>query len=289
MFVADNSIHALIAYFKRELNDLYSERELKTIAQQFICKRLDWSNATYMMSKDATVSESDLLFFRAVIKRLLEGEPFQYVIGETYFYNIKLQTTSQALIPRPETEELVEWVLKELPEKFYRIIDIGTGTGCIPLAIKKERPNNELFGIDISESAIELAQNNAQALKLDVKFRKYDIMKNENYSVIKNSWDVIISNPPYIPDLEKEGMASHVIEYEPENALFVPDKTPLLFYERIAIFAKEHLSQSGMLFFEIHEDFGSEIIRLLKGYGFETELKKDLQNKDRMIKATLRS
>lgn len=289
MFVADNSIHALIAYFKRELSDLFSERELKTIAQQFICKRLDWSNATYMMSKDATVSESDLLFFRAVVKRLLEGEPFQYVIGETYFYNIKLQTTSQALIPRPETEELVEWVLMELPKKFYRILDIGTGTGCIPLAIKKERPNNEVFGIDISDSAIELAQNNAKALKLDVKFRKYDILKNENDSVIKNSWNVIISNPPYIPDLERAEIAHHVLKFEPENALFVPDDNPLLFYERIAIFAKEHLTQSGMLFFEIHEDFGSETIRLLKGYGFETELKKDLQKKDRMIKATLRS
>ena len=289
MFVTDNSIREVKAYFKSKLKHLFSEREVNTITKQFICKRLDWSNATYMMSKDATVSESDLLFFRAVIKRLLEGEPFQYVIGETYFYNIMLQTTPQALIPRPETEELVEWVLMELPEKFYRILDIGTGTGCIPLAIKKERPNNEVFGIDISESAIELAQNNAQLLKLDVSFVKYDILANDVDSEIQTTWDVIISNPPYIPDLEKEGMASHVIEYEPENALFVPDKTPLLFYERIAIFAKEHLSQSGMLFFEIHEDFGSEIIRLLKGYGFETELKKDLQNKDRMIKATLRS
>lgn len=289
MFVTDNSICEVKAYFKSMLKHLFSERELKTIAQQFICKRLDWSNATYMMSKNATVSESDLLFFRAVVKRLLEGEPFQYVIGETYFYNIMLQTTPQALVPRPETEELVEWVLMELPEKFYRILDIGTGTGCIPLAIKKERPNNEIFGIDISESAIELAQNNSQLLKLDVSFVKYDILANDVDSEIQTTWDVIISNPPYIPDLEKKGMASHVIEYEPENALFVPDKTPLLFYERIAIFAKEHLSQSGMLFFEIHEDFGSEIIRLLKGYGFETELKKDLQNKDRMIKATLRS
>ena len=148
MFVTNNSISAVIAYFKNELKGLFSERELKTIAQQFICKRLGWSNATYMMSKDATVSESDLLFFRAVIKRLLEGEPFQYVIGETYFYNITLQTTSQALIPRPETEELVEWVLMELPEKYYRILDIGTGTGCIPLAIKKEQPNNDVFGIE---------------------------------------------------------------------------------------------------------------------------------------------
>ena len=289
MFVTDNSIHAVKAYFKNELKYLFSEREVNTITKQFICKRLDWSNTTYMMSKNATVSESDLLFFRGAIKRLLAGEPFQYVIGETYFYNIMLQTTPQALIPRPETEELVEWVLMELPEKFYRILDIGTGTGCIPLAIKKERPNNEIFGIDISESAIELAQNNAQLIKLDVSFVKYDILANDVDSEIQTTWDVIISNPPYIPDLEKEGMASHVIEYEPENALFVPDKTPLLFYERIAIFAKEHLSQSGMLFFEIHEDFGSEIIRLLKGYGFETELKKDLQNKDRMIKATLRS
>lgn len=289
MFVNNNSIHAVRAYFKNELKDLFSERELKTIAQRFICKRLDWSITTYMISKDATVSESDLLFFRGAIKRLLAGEPFQYVIGETYFYNITLQTTSQALIPRPETEELVAWILKELPNKPQRIIDVGTGTGCIPLAIKMDRPNDEVFGIDISDKAIKLAQENAHALNLDVTFDKYDILKTENNPAINDFWDVIISNPPYIPEREREEMACHVLKYEPDDALFVPNETPLLFYERIAIFAKECLTQSGILYFEIHEDLGLETVRLLNSYGFDTELKKDLQNKDRMIKAKLRS
>lgn len=289
MFVKDNSIQAVKAYFNKALKEHFSERELKIITQRFICKRLNWSNSDYLMSKEVTVSESDLLFFRAAVKRLLEGEPFHHVIGDTYFYNISILTTPQALIPRPETEELVDWILMDLPEKPQRIIDIGTGTGCIPLAIKKERKKDEVYGIDISNDAIKLAQENAQFLALDVRFIVYDILVNDANRNINKSWDVIISNPPYIPEKERAYMASHVLKYEPEGALFVPNDQPLLFYERIAIFAKEHLTQSGKLFFEIHEDLGPETIHLLENYGFDTEMKKDLQGKDRMIKATFKS
>lgn len=287
MFVSNNSIQEVRNYFNSELKNLFSERELKSIAKQFICKRLGWSNSTYMLAHDATVSESDLLYFRGQVKRLLAGEPFQYVLGETYFYNILLETTSQALIPRPETEELVDWVLQELPEKSQQILDIGTGTGCIPLALKKARLQDEVQGIDFSKEAIQLAQKNAQALSLDVTFGIFDILKGENDPSVHKDWDVIISNPPYIPDNERAKLSDHVIRYEPNEALFVPTDNPLLFYERIAIFAKANLSEKGMLFFEIHEELGKDTVSLLERAGFKTMLKKDLQGKDRMIKATL--
>lgn len=283
MFIKDNSIHSVINYFEEKLSETFSSREIKLIARSFISKRLGWKASDFISRKEEKVSESDLLFFREKIKQLLSGVPFQYVLGETFFYNILLKTDKRALIPRPETEELVDWIVNEhKDQKDLKILDIGTGSGCIPLAIKSVMPKFQVTGVDVDSEALSLAKENAISLNLEVDFIQHDILSSED---LDREWDMIVSNPPYIPLKEKSQMAKHVIEYEPELALFTTNENPLVFYEKIADFAALKLSKDGWLYFEIHESNADKVVQLLENRNFQSiTVKKDLQGKDRMIR-----
>ncbi len=286
MFVPDNSLSATQIYFSNQLQGLFSEREVKTMFEALIKQRLNWSSSDFLLHHEARLSESDLLFIRSAVKRLLLHEPFQYVIGNTEFYGLSITCAPGALIPRPETEELVDWILVELKGKESKILDIGTGSGCIALALKKNTINSNVWGLDVSETALKIARENALALGLEVGFFSQDILSDHPIDFDNQFFDVIVSNPPYIPLNEQVKMDQNVLQFEPHKALFVPDHDPLLFYRVIATKSLSFLKNQGVLFFEIHEDFAAEVKELLVELGFiNIELRKDLQGKSRMIRA----
>jgi len=285
MFVNENTISAARAYFKDRLQNQFSESELKSMWKQLICKRFDWNDSEFLLSSENRMSESDLLYVRSFVKRLQVNEPFQYILGETTFCDLTILCDSRALIPRPETEELVSWI-SEL-KNVNSIIDICSGSGCITLGLKSHFPNAKIFGVDFSEEANNLAETNAIRNKLSVDFYKADALDlNSDFWKNMDSVDVIVSNPPYITLDEKTLMNPNVLEYEPHLALFVPNDSAVIFYERIANLAIHKLNQKGFLFFELNPDFADEVIVMMKNLGFgNIELKNDLQGKKRMLKA----
>lgn len=221
-----------------------------------------------------------------LMPELLSGRPFQYVLGRTWFYGLPLAVNESVLIPRPETEELVDYIIKSRLPRAPRIIDIGTGSGCIALALKKSIPSAEVYAMDISGDALAVARKNADLLGLNIHFIHADILE---WDLVVNSelrFDLVVSNPPYITPGEKAEMESHVLHFEPELALFVPDESPLLFYQYIADFARHHLRPGGKLYFEINRKYGLEIKELLTKKGFsDVGIKKDMQGADRIIEA----
>jgi release factor glutamine methyltransferase len=288
MFVQTNSILAVKTYIKERLSELYNEREVSFMTQQMILLRMNWDRTAYLLGDSALVSESDLLFFRDVVKRLQQEEPFQYIIGTTFFYGLEIQTDFRALIPRPETEELVDWVVHSFQnESKLKIWDVCTGSGCIALALKSHFSTAKVIGSDLSSEALDLALQNAKRLTLDVEFVKKDALHTDIDKGESVDFDCIVSNPPYIPQCDMEKMERNVLEYEPKMALFVNDFEPIVFYDAIATTANKVLKRGGMLFFEIHEDFSKEVILNLEEKGFnQIIVKKDLQGKPRMIRAT---
>ncbi len=216
-------------------------------------------------------------------EKLKAGEPIQYILGKGPFYGREFLVNEHTLIPRNETEELVHLIIKENPQSGLKILDIGTGTGCIPISLDLEMKSPEVYGIDISEKALELAQKNGELLKSNVSFLKCDIL-NEMPNV--GELDILVSNPPYVPEGEKSEMHRNVLDFEPELALFVPDEDPLLFYRVIAEKGKLLLKPGGKLYFEIHERFGSEVAELLTSLGYQdVKLVRDLNGKERIASA----
>lgn len=285
MFVKENIISAARAYFKERLQAQFSESELKSMWKQLICKRFDWNDSEFLLSSENRLSESDLLYVRSFVKRLQANEPFQYILGETTFCDLTILCDSRALIPRPETEELVAWISELL--NLNSIIDVCSGSGCIALGLKSHFPNANVFGVDLSQDANNLAQSNAIRNKLSVDFFIADVLDlNSEFWKNVDSVDVIVSNPPYITSEEKSLMNSNVLDYEPHLALFVLNDSPIIFYERIARLALQKLNQNGFLFYELNPDFADQVIETLKILGFSNiELKNDLQGKKRMLKA----
>jgi release factor glutamine methyltransferase len=240
-----------------------------------------------VVNKDNSISAEQVLAFETAATELVAGRPIQYITGKAWFMGEAYTVNEQVLIPRPETEELVDWVTEyaEIKGKALRILDIGTGSGCIAIALKKAMPDATVAAIDISPSAIKIAEANAAALKADIEFITLDIL---NTAFLPGQYDVIVSNPPYIPMEEMKNMDLQVTDHEPNIALFVPDEDPLVFYKAIARLAKLHLSSNGQLFFEIHYDQGDAMIALLDEMHFHAELRTDLFSKDRMIRASLK-
>jgi release factor glutamine methyltransferase len=247
---------------------------------------MNLNSTAYLLASEAEVSDEVLEQLRSDVQRLSMHEPLQYVLGNTSFYGLEIQCNPAALIPRPETEELVDWVLSEVQLPSCALIDLGTGTGCIPLAIKAKRPSWQVSAIEVSEDALALARTNALRLALDVHFEAADLLTDFSDLAIKDKFNVVISNPPYIPNADAMSMLPNVLNHEPHLALFVPDTDPLLFYHRIVAFCEQYLEMDGYVFVEIHEELSEETIQLFDRAGFANiELRKDLQGKSRMIKA----
>ncbi len=288
MFVSSNSVTEIKAYFKKQLSELFSDSEIKQISNHALKIRLNLSQADLMLADDIRLSESDLLYFRSVVKRLQANEPIQYIFGDTEFYGLLMKCDSRALIPRPETEELVDWILSDV-NKFdpLEMLDMCTGSGCIALALKSQLKQANISAIDWSQDALDLTAENSQALKLELTIQKIDVLSDFNFwSFQPNSFDVWVSNPPYIPLKEKELMESNVLEFEPDMALFVEDDSALIFYENIGKAARLYLKSGGKLYFELNENYAEETKQLMEEIGFiSVEIKVDLQGKKRMLKA----
>lgn len=279
MKIPNNKLSAVKTFFLKEL-EAFDEAK---IYFDWCCEAwLGMNKTDLLIHKDKELSESEILKFLYGIKELKNYRPVQYVTGISWFYDLKIQVKEGVLIPRPETEELVDWIL-ETSGNANSYQDIGTGSGCIPLSLKKCNPTAKVSGFDVSNAALEIAKGNSDLLSLEVKWKKVDILDELNWP--EEKVDVIVSNPPYIPESDREKMHENVLEFEPDLALFVPNDRPLLFYEKIADYAKTVLSDNGSLFFEIHESYGPETVEMLVSKGFQNiELRKDLQGKDRMIK-----
>jgi release factor glutamine methyltransferase len=269
----------IISYFKAELLGITNEREVISWAYIVIQHLLGYNRSDCIIHADneVTIEISDKI--KQIVRDLNTQKPLQYILGETEFYGMKFKVNEHTLIPRPETEELVEWVLQE---KFNSVLDIGTGSGCISIALAKHSKAT-ISAIDISEMALKVAKENAAINEVKIDFIQQDIL--ETHSLLKV--DVIVSNPPYVLESEKKNMKFNVLQYEPGLALFTADKEPLLFYKKIGNLAAKTLNCGGKLYFEINEQYGAEILEMLSQIGFvDIALKKDINDKDRMVKAT---
>lgn len=243
--------------------------------------------AVFNFKKETELTEAQTTHFQEIKMRLAANEPVQYILGEADFYGLKFNVNPSVLIPRPETEELVAWVLESTKENplLTTVLDIGTGSGCIPITIKKESPRLSVSALDVSKMALETATKNGKKNETEIDFLQVDILDEKNWDVLP-TFDIIISNPPYIPLREKALMPQQVLQNEPHLALFTTDEDPLIFYEKIAEFAKLHLTRNGYLFFECNEFNTEEVSSMLKKKEFASvEIKKDMQGKARMIRA----
>jgi release factor glutamine methyltransferase len=233
-----------------------------------------------------SLSEVHFKNLEASLAELLIHKPVQYVLGEAWFYKLKFKVDESVLIPRPETEELVNEVFDFI--KMYsskNILDIGTGSGCIPIIIKKESSESIITAVDVDEKAIAIAKQNASTHQTEINFIEMNFLDKDNWNAFEK-FDIVFSNPPYIPIAEKELMDKNVTIYEPHLALFVPDEQPLLFYEAIALFSKMHLAENGKVFMEVHENLANEVANVFSEHQFQTEIKKDIFEKERMVMAT---
>lgn len=270
--------------FQNELISFFDAMEIDqffylTLEKMHQLKRVDLA-----MNPHFEITAAEAKQWNAVLTQLKTQKPIQYILGETSFYGLTFQVNEHTLIPRPETEELVQWILETtisgLP---ITILDIGTGTGCIPITLKKNLPKSTIFGLDVSDKALEVATINALNNETEVAFFQKDILAT---TLLDRSFDVIVSNPPYVRELEKMEINPNVLQFEPHLALFVSDNDPLLFYRKITQLAQDYLQPGGQLFFEINQYLGPAMIALVKSYGFtQIELRKDIYSNDRMLRA----
>lgn len=272
--------------FYSALSSTYDDNELKNLYQIFMEDLLGLKKIDLALSKQVFLTEYNFTKLKKALAKLTSGIPIQYIIGKAFFYGQTFHVTPDTLIPRPETEELVDKIIKDLSSTslpFPKVIDIGTGSGCIALSVKKKFANVDMYALDISKKALLIAHQNAKEMALDIHLLHADIFEWE-YLFQDNKFDIIVSNPPYIREMEKEYMDSHVLDHEPHSALFVPDESPLIFYSTIADFAVNHLSTGGYLYFEINQYLASDLLKLLQSKGFyHTQLIQDINGADRFI------
>lgn len=271
------------------LQNNYSESEIHFLANLLLEKITGLTRTQLLVQKDIELNENQSKIALQLLDRLKNHEPIQYVLGETEFYGLKFKVNSSVLIPRPETEELVEWVIADLPKDYFgtNVLDVGTGSGCIPIALKSTCPELKVAAMDISQEALTLAQENAALNNVEVEFVQDDIL---NPAASDLRWNIIISNPPYIPFSEKDQMDKNVIDFEPHLALFVEENNPLVFYQKIAEFSHSHLAAGGILYFETHKDLAQEVGELLKKYGFtQVQIREDISGNERMVRGQTRS
>jgi len=273
--------------FKSKLKTIYDDREAENIA--------DWvfENVTHLQkwqrreNQNRQLPKAEYEKLKKYLEDLLKDKPVQYVLNEVWFYKRKFYVNENVLIPRPETEELVQWIVSDFKKEKYsesiNIIDIGTGSGCIPISLKKELVKTTITAIDISRKALMVAKKNAVELDAKIDFFQIDFLK-ENEAEMLSQYDIIVSNPPYIPVSEKEILAKNVTEFEPEIALFVKDNDPFIFYKKIVDFAASHLKENGKIYVEVHEEYAAEVKNIFDKAGFASEVKNDIYGKERMIR-----
>ncbi|MEE2931710.1 MAG: peptide chain release factor N(5)-glutamine methyltransferase [Bacteroidota bacterium] len=271
----------IISYFKSSLEEAGDKEEVISWAYLSIEYILGFNRSDCILYANNKLSNLHQLKFQAIIKELNKQRPIQHILGNCEFYGLPILVNHHVLIPRPETEELVNWILKHA---FRSALDIGTGSGCIAISLAKHT-KAQVSALDISKEALELASKNAIANDVDITFFSTDILTSK----LNKKYDLFVSNPPYLVEKDKRYINANVLDYEPHLALFTPNNHPLLFYERIISLASVYLNKDGLLFFEINEKYSKQIIKLLYGSGFvDIELKKDINDKDRMIKAILK-
>ena len=293
------TVNELYKNFVGQLKIIYDERESTNITDWVFesagIKKLDRITEKRKQLNNSTVEQ-----LNTKLLELLKHTPVQYVLGEAWFFKMKLFVNEHVLIPRPETEELVEWVVEDVRGKMYdvrskkslniphptshivHILDIGTGSGCIAIALKKELPGAEIFAIDVSKDALDIAKKNASDQNAEINFLQIDFLNEDHWKSLQ-SFHIIISNPPYIPESEKTKLAKNVVEHEPHVALFVTNYDPFIFYREIASFASKHLKENGKVYVEVHEDYSKEVQKIFAEKKFKTEIKKDIYGRDRMI------
>lgn len=271
------------------LASIYEIRESSNIAEMVMEKITGLSKSQRLVKHDQLLNDQQMEEFKNIQDQLLNGRPIQYVLGNTWFQNMLFKVDERALIPRPETEELVEYIKKfylsheNKDQQPFSMIDIGTGSGCIAISLKNNFPAWEVWALDKSNKAIELAKENAQLLRSKVIFKTSDILSEAKNDSLP-AFNMIVSNPPYIPKQESSEMDRHVIEHEPKEALFVTNQDPLQFYKAILEFSSHHLLRGGMLFLETHMNYAQEVKNLMEENEFENvQIKKDMQGKDRML------
>ena len=270
--------------FHQELDAIYLKEEVDSFFYILIESYYNVSRIQLAMNPDYEVDDCNVIL--NALDSLKREKPLQYILGETEFYGLPFKVNEHVLIPRPETEELVEWIIKHTDnDKQRNILDIGTGSGCIAISLAKHIKKAKVYALDVSSEALKIAKINAQLNNVNIEFIEASILEQP---IINGKYDIIVSNPPYVREKEKELMKSNVLDNEPHLALFVKDENPLLFYDAISQFAINNLSKKGLLFFEINEYLGNDMIALLNHNNFSNiELKQDIFKKDRMIKGGL--
>jgi release factor glutamine methyltransferase len=278
----NNKISTLKEFAIQRVGEVYEAREARNVVNELFRHYLNFSAADLVVKSNDTVSESQMLLIYKAAKRIAEHEPLQYVLGSAYFFGMDLHVNNSVLIPRPETEELVRWILETIKpnnHSVHSVLDIGTGSGAIALALKKAQPTWGVSGCDISKEALTIASKNSKEFQLEVEWKEVDILMED---FPEGNWNTIVSNPPYIPVSEGSEMRPSVVEHEPHLALFVPENDPLLFYRRILELAN-NCETVKQVFFEIHENYATETLALGESMGWKGELKKDFQGKERFI------
>lgn len=288
-------------YIKDQLKKIYEEQEAGNIAGLAIEHISGLSKTERVLKRQQELSASQSELLHKILQRLKDHEPIQYIMNKAWFYGMELYVDKNVLIPRPETEELVQWIVDDVKgsgkDVFIRrameadettqlkILDVGAGSGCISLALKKAMPKAEVWGCDVSEEALNVARRNGSSLNIRVDFQGLNFLDKAEQKLLPTV-DIIVSNPPYVPLKDKEQMNANVADHEPHTALFVPDEDPLIFYKALAEFGKKRLYKKGSIYMEIHEEIGNEVANLFKENGYtNVEIKKDMQGKDRMVKA----
>ena len=282
------TIKELYRNFLLQLQKIYSLSEATAISNRVFEKALSLKRSDILKAPGKIITAANDASIQHILQQLLQHKPVQYVLGEAWFYNLKLKVNEHVLIPRPETEELVEQLIKDRKSKLTdpKILDIGTGSGCISIAIQKNLPASLVTAIDISENAIALAAENAMLHNSHVNFKQMDFLAEKKWETLP-MFDIIISNPPYIPINEKEKLGKNVSLYEPHIALFVPNKSPLIFYEKIAAFGITNLRPSGKIYLETHESYAQKVADLFRKDYETVTVRKDMFGKERMIFVTI--
>jgi release factor glutamine methyltransferase len=292
--------------FIQELSPIYDAGEAESFFYLVLEEKNQLKRLDLALNPDLTFSQDEIQIWNSILEQLQQEIPVQYLLGKTSFYGLDFEVNSAVLIPRPETEELVEWIIQsqksevrsrksDVGDENLKILDIGTGSGCIAISLAKNIPNAEVFAIDVSEKALATARENTIMNQVEVNFINTDILKINDLEKLPTShfplptkFDIIVSNPPYVRELEKQEIKKNVLDNEPHLALFVEDNDALVFYRKIAELAQKNLSKNGQLFFEINQYLGKEMIDLLKKMNFKNiELRKDIYGNDRMIKGTI--